>query len=200
MLLSSSAKEMAEARKIRPLTTAENSDVETRWIRRIRLNMWLQGGGAILCAILASGQKQKFVLILIAAVLGLIFLRSLRSLKLITRDLSAGAVEEILGSVQKREGSVLASSHSLIDFVPAIGLAADLAQTVLSPVALREGKFAYAVTAGFPLVLVKPHSTETIGVDRDTYKSFPDGALAKAAVLPLSRLALNVRRAGLEDI
>jgi hypothetical protein len=191
---------MAEARKMRPLTTAENSEVETRWIRRIRLNMWLQGGGAVLCAILASGQKQKFVLILVAAVLGLIFLRSLRSLKLITRDLSAGAAEEILGSVQKREGSVLASSHSLISLVPAIGLAADLAQTVLRPVALHEGKFTYAVTTGFPLVLVKPHSTETICVDQDTYKSFPDGALAKAVVLPISRLALNVQRAGLEDI
>jgi hypothetical protein len=200
MSLSSSVREMAEARKIRPLTTAENSDVETRWIRRIRHNMWLQGGGAIICAILSSGHKQKFVFILIAAVLGLIFLRSLRSLSLITRDLSAGAAEEILGSVQKREGSILEASHSLINLVPAIGLAADLARTVLRPVAPGGGKFTYAVTAGFPLVLVKPHSTETICVDRDTYQSFPDGAPAKAVVLPLSRLGLKVRRAGLGDI
>jgi hypothetical protein len=128
------------------------------------------------------------------------FLSSLRSLRLITRDLSAGAAEEILGSVQKREGSVLDASSSLINLVPAIGLAADLARTVLRPVALSGGKFTYAVTTGFPLVLVKPHSTEIICVDRDTYQSFPDGALAKAVVLPLSRLALKVRRAGLGDI
>jgi hypothetical protein len=49
----------------------------------------------------------------------------------------------------------------------------------------------YAVTAGFPLVLVKPHSTGIIGVDRDTYQCFPDGALARAVVLPLSRLAVK---------
>jgi hypothetical protein len=137
---------------------------------------------------------------LTAAILGLIFLRSLRSLKLITCDLNAGAAEELLGSVQKREGSILESNHSLTSLVPAIGLAADLARTVLSSVALGEGKCTYAVTAGFPLVLVKPHSAETICVDRDTYQSFPDGALAKAEVLPLSRLALKVRRAGLGDI
>ena len=200
MLLPSSGKIMTEARKIRPLTTAEYNDVETRWIRRIRRYMWLQGGGAIICAMIASGQKQKFGLILIAAVLGLIFLRSLRSLKLISRDLSAGAAEEILGSVQKREGSVLDAIPSLLYLVPAVGLAADLARTVLGPVALRRGKFTYAVTAGFPLVLVKPHSTEIICVDRDTYRSFPDGALAKAVVLPLSRLAPKVRRASLGDV
>jgi hypothetical protein len=192
---------MAEARKIRPLTTAENSEVETRWIRRIRRNMWLQGGGAILCAILASGHKQISVFILIAAVLGLIFLGSVRSLKLITRDLSTGAAEEILGSVQKREGSVLDAIPAIpVLFGPVIGLAADLARTLLRSVVLGGGKFSYAMTAGFPLVLIKPHSTEIICVDQDTYKSLPDGALTKATVLPLSRLALKVRRAGLGDI
>jgi hypothetical protein len=185
---------------MRPLTLDDNSAVETHWVRRIRHNMWLQGGGAFICAILASGYKQTSVFIFFAAVLVLIFLRSLRSLKLITRDLRAGAAEEILGSVQKREGSILESSHSLISLLPAIGLAADLARTILGSLALSRGKFTYAVTAGFPLVLVKPHSTETICVDRDTYKGFPDGALATAVVLPLSRLALRVERAGLEDI
>ncbi len=56
------------------------------------------------------------------------------------------------------------------------------------------------MVAGFPLVLVKPNSKEIICVDQDTFQSLPDGALVKAVVLPLSRLALKVRRASLGNI
>jgi len=96
---------------------------------------WLQGGGAVICAILATGQQQEFVFILIATVLGLIFLSSLTGLKPITRDLGAGVAEEVLGSVQKRERSILDGIPSLMNLVPAT----DLARTVPS-VADRSNK------------------------------------------------------------
>ncbi len=129
---------MAEGRKIRPLTAAESGDVATRWIRRIRRNVCLEGGVAIILAILASGHKPK-LFILIAAVLALISLISLRSLNLIAHDLSAGAAEEILGSVQKREGIILGAIPALLG--PVNALAGEFVITLLRRVAFSRGKF-----------------------------------------------------------
>jgi hypothetical protein len=94
---------------LRALTAAEIGFAETRWIKRVRRNMWIQGGGAALCAALAlvSG---GIIFIAGAVVMSLVCLKSRRDLNLIGRNLSAGLVEEIIGSIRKAETGCLAFS------------------------------------------------------------------------------------------
>jgi hypothetical protein len=195
--LLSSGCAMAEAGNIRLLSPAENLDVEKRWIRKIRRSLWVEGGATILWIFLALNYPKQVFFTAIAAVFGLACLSSLRSLHLLARDLSAGTAEEILGSVHKQERSFLEALPALLG--PALAFAGELALNFLKAAVLSRGKYFYFVAAGAPLVLVKPHSTEIICVERGTYHDLADGALVKAVVLPLSRVGFKVNRTGLGD-
>ena len=188
--------DMAEdSQNTRPLSALETNAVETGWIRRIRRNMWVQGGCAFVCGTFAFGSEQKLFFIAVGAVLIFFCLNSARNQKLVNRDLSAGTVEEILGSVRMEErgiGDAIAAPFGAI----AIMIAA-LVRFGFTRATVTRGKGAASV--GVQVVLVRAQSTAIICVDRHTFGSLRDGQLVKATVLPISRVALSVKRAGLGD-
>jgi hypothetical protein len=187
---------MAEdLQKLRPITTIETNAVETGWMRRIRRNMWLQGGGVLFCAALAYSSEPRLIFILVGAILILYCLNSARNQNLVNRDLSAGTVETILGSV-------LLDERGVGDFVAAqfggIGiLIGALARFTYRRATVTRGKGAASV--GVQVVLVRAQSTAIICLDRHTFGGLRDGQLVKAEVLPISRVALSVKRASLGD-
>jgi hypothetical protein len=183
-----------ELGNLRALTAAEIGFAESRWINRVRRNLWIQGGCAALCAALAivSG---GIIFIAGAVVMSLVCLKSRRDLDLISRDLSAGLVEEITGSMRKAETGALAYSLAYV-FGPVPALIAGLARFLRYGVRAR-GNRPRPASVGAQLLLVRSNSTEVIRVFPGLYPDVPDGTLLKAVVLPDSRVALRVGRTSL---
>jgi hypothetical protein len=169
--------------------------VQGSWISHLRLILWIVGGGGVVCLALAAGSRLRWQFDLVLA--GVVVLACwvlYGMLDLILGDLDEGIAEEIIGSVQKRERGIIDIGAALFGPVGVLGLGLSrfLRQRLTQP-----SYFGIGLAVGVPLVLVKPHLSETIYVDDDTYASLGDNELVKALVLPHSRLAVSVRHASI---
>jgi len=178
-----------ETRRTRSLTAADRALVQVRWLSHLRLLLWFEGGGVVVCVALAVRTNPTWLFIFLAALFGITSWISSRNLERINGDLNNGIAEEIVGSVQKQEKGVFDVAASMFGPVGHFTLA--LGRFLWQ--CLGKGSVGLQVLVGVSIMLVAPHLSETIRVDRDTYVSLGDSELVKASVLPQSKVAISVR-------
>ncbi len=188
-----------EHKNIHLLTLEEKAVVEAAWTRKIRRSLLTEG--VLIIAFLAYGffpKKWTFPVLFLSAFLVLVFLFSLRDLKLIFQDIHGGIAEEILGSALMNNNKLL---YSLFAFLGHPGaLATHLIEYFLKGIAFGKGDVTFSVFTGRKLFLIRPDAKELICVDEETYRDLGDGVLVKALILPASRVAFKVNRPRLDTL
>ncbi len=168
---------------------------ETKWVKRVRRNMMLQGVCAAICVVLEITYG-GFLFIAGAVVLSLVLFSSWRDLNLIANDIAAGRAEEILGSVRQPERGLTDVLAAM--FGAFVVLLVGLARIVKYGMITRRNRVRPA-SVGSPLILVRSHATEVIRLAPGMDPGVADGTLVKAVVLPESRVALRIGRASLGE-